>query len=55
MTQNSAGHADAWSRDFGAYDEHLCKQDVCSDLFSGSLNYAGITAGSENDKTAKEI
>ena len=37
MAQNSAGHADAWSRNFGPYDEQLCKRDVCIELCGVAL------------------
>ena len=38
MAQNSAGHADAWSRNYGTYDEQLCKRDVCIELCGVALD-----------------
>lgn len=32
MAQKFAGHPDGWSRIFGTYDEHLCKQGVRREL-----------------------
>ena len=41
MAQNFEGHADAWSRNYGTYDEHLCKQDACIELCGVALEKRG--------------